>query len=258
MTQIHWKPGVATGGDGVDGGQHYATFDECFAIARRTEGDVEIVCDASVAACNVSAADLSGWDMGGRIWLVGAPRAAGSRSLAIVTLAATGRFIDLPGFRDIELDLPVGGLVYTNKDKLAISNGTMSAMGATAALVLTGTRAVEMWLKDGSQITAAGTSAIACNGTSELALHVDATSSVATDSISGAAGATLTAKCEATLNAQSGFLGTVTIAESSGGTTAHRPASPFLGQMYFDTTIATPIPIWWDGAQWVDSAGAPA
>lgn len=257
-SSILWRPGVATGGDGTDGGQHYATFDECFALARRTDGPVAIVCDNSVAACNVSADDLSGWDMGGRIWLVAAPRAAGSRSLPIVTLAATGRFIDLPGFRDLELDLPVGGLVYTSTNKLEISNGILNATGASAALTLTGTRFLEMWLRDGSQLVAGGTEAIACNGTSELALHADRTSPPAADTIAGAVGATLTAKCEGTLTAQTGFLGTVTIPESSGGTTANRPTSPVLGQMYFDTTIATPIPIWWDGAQWVDSAGAPA
>lgn len=256
--QVRWLPGVATGGDGTDGGQHYATFEECFALARRAGGGIVIVCDDSVDPCMIPATDTSGWDMGGRIWLAAAPRPAGSRSLPIVTLANGGWFIDLPGFSGMELDLPVGGLVYSGHDSLEISNGILNATGASGALVLTGTQGVEMWLKDGSQLVAGGTEAIACNDTSELVLHADRTSPPATDTISGAAGATLTVYSGGTLTAQTGFLGTKVIAESSGGTTADRPASPVLGQMYFDTDLTPPTPVWWDGAQWVDSAGAPA
>lgn len=42
------------------------------------------------------------------------------------------------------------------------------------------------------------------------------------------------------------------------GTTALRPTTPpmFTGTMYFDTDVG--FPIWWDGAIWVDAAGAPA
>lgn len=38
-----------------------------------------------------------------------------------------------------------------------------------------------------------------------------------------------------------------------GGTTANRPASPRLYQMYYDTTISKLI--LWDGTNWVDSMG---
>lgn len=42
------------------------------------------------------------------------------------------------------------------------------------------------------------------------------------------------------------------------GTTAARPAGPsyppVVGQVYFDTDLG--IPIWWDGAAWVDATGA--
>jgi hypothetical protein len=36
-------------------------------------------------------------------------------------------------------------------------------------------------------------------------------------------------------------------------TTANRPASPTIGQEYFDTTLS--IPIWWNGSSWKDAAG---
>lgn len=39
------------------------------------------------------------------------------------------------------------------------------------------------------------------------------------------------------------------------GVSASRPTSSILGQFYFDTTLG--YPIWWDGSQWVDSAGTP-
>lgn len=39
-----------------------------------------------------------------------------------------------------------------------------------------------------------------------------------------------------------------------GSTTARRPAIPDLYEFYFDTTLN--IPIWWNGSNWVDSAGA--
>jgi len=39
-----------------------------------------------------------------------------------------------------------------------------------------------------------------------------------------------------------------------GGVTGSRPAAPANYEMYFDTTLG--IPIWWDGAQWVDATGA--
>ncbi len=41
------------------------------------------------------------------------------------------------------------------------------------------------------------------------------------------------------------------------GATAGRPAAPYTGQQYFDTTLAPKRPIWWDGAAWVDAAGTP-
>jgi hypothetical protein len=36
-------------------------------------------------------------------------------------------------------------------------------------------------------------------------------------------------------------------------TTANRPASPTIGQEYFDTTLS--MPIWWNGSNWKDAAG---
>lgn len=37
-------------------------------------------------------------------------------------------------------------------------------------------------------------------------------------------------------------------------TTANRPASPTSGEPFFDSTLG--IPIWWNGANWVDATGA--
>lgn len=38
------------------------------------------------------------------------------------------------------------------------------------------------------------------------------------------------------------------------GTTAERPTTPVAGQQYFDTDLGKPI--WYSGANWVDSTGA--
>jgi hypothetical protein len=41
------------------------------------------------------------------------------------------------------------------------------------------------------------------------------------------------------------------------GTTANRPTESLqVGQYYFDTTLG--IPIWWNGAQWVNALGYPS
>lgn len=42
------------------------------------------------------------------------------------------------------------------------------------------------------------------------------------------------------------------------GNTASRPVVTTVGYMYFDTQLVPPIPIWWDGAQWVNSVGVAA
>lgn len=40
------------------------------------------------------------------------------------------------------------------------------------------------------------------------------------------------------------------------GTTAQRPAFPFIGLLYFDTTLAAfGKPIWYTGTVWVDATG---
>jgi len=40
------------------------------------------------------------------------------------------------------------------------------------------------------------------------------------------------------------------------GTTAARPSSPFIGLLYFDTTLdADGKPIWYTGTSWVDATG---
>lgn len=40
------------------------------------------------------------------------------------------------------------------------------------------------------------------------------------------------------------------------GTTAQRPASPTVGQQFWDTTLDQPV--WHDGAGWVDADGTTA
>lgn len=43
----------------------------------------------------------------------------------------------------------------------------------------------------------------------------------------------------------------------SKGTTTERPSSPFIGLLYFDTTLdADGKPIWYTGTAWVDATGA--
>lgn len=44
---------------------------------------------------------------------------------------------------------------------------------------------------------------------------------------------------------------------TASGPTAARPATPaFVGQPYFDSTLG--YLVWWNGATWVNAAGAPA
>lgn len=38
-----------------------------------------------------------------------------------------------------------------------------------------------------------------------------------------------------------------------GGITENRPTTPKLYQCYFDSTLG--IPVWWNGASWVDASG---
>jgi hypothetical protein len=38
------------------------------------------------------------------------------------------------------------------------------------------------------------------------------------------------------------------------GITVNRPPGPYVGQQFFDTTLG--IPIWWNGASWINAAGA--
>lgn len=51
------------------------------------------------------------------------------------------------------------------------------------------------------------------------------------------------------------FGGTITGAVQNGNTAA-RPATPALGQMYFDTQLSPAKPIWYNGTNWVDATGA--
>jgi hypothetical protein len=44
--------------------------------------------------------------------------------------------------------------------------------------------------------------------------------------------------------------------EPEWGPTPSRPTVPAMSQFFFDTTLDKPV--WWDGAQWVDSDGTPA
>jgi hypothetical protein len=41
---------------------------------------------------------------------------------------------------------------------------------------------------------------------------------------------------------------------TASGPTTGRPTPSFVGQPYFDTTLGSPV--WWNGAHWVDAAGA--
>jgi len=56
-----------------------------------------------------------------------------------------------------------------------------------------------------------------------------------------------------TLGNQSRLSKAEALLPSSGNT---RPSGPFPGQMHFDTNLLVPIPIWWNGANWVNAAGA--
>lgn len=47
----------------------------------------------------------------------------------------------------------------------------------------------------------------------------------------------------------------ITIPTPLSGNTAGRPVTHPTGTIYFDTTLG--IPVWWDGAQWVDATGTP-
>lgn len=38
------------------------------------------------------------------------------------------------------------------------------------------------------------------------------------------------------------------------GSRAERPANPDVGMMYFDTNLG--VPIWWNGASWINATGA--
>lgn len=43
--------------------------------------------------------------------------------------------------------------------------------------------------------------------------------------------------------------------EVPAGATAGRPQNPRVGETYFDQTLG--LPIWWNGATWVNALGVP-
>lgn len=44
------------------------------------------------------------------------------------------------------------------------------------------------------------------------------------------------------------------LTSSGSGITAARPGIHAVGDVYFDTTLG--LPIWWDGTNWINAAGA--
>lgn len=51
------------------------------------------------------------------------------------------------------------------------------------------------------------------------------------------------------------LLGIIATSVTQSGTTGARPGTGlYIGRVYFDTTLG--IPVWWDGANWVNATGA--
>lgn len=44
------------------------------------------------------------------------------------------------------------------------------------------------------------------------------------------------------------------LTSSGSGITAARPTVHSVGDVYFDTTLG--LPVWWNGANWINAAGA--
>lgn len=81
-------------------------------------------------------------------------------------------------------------------------------------------------------------------------LHVTAAGVLSTAVSASAAGFVLNAHAS-----QGVILSKPDSLDQEDGTTANRPVTVSVGFMYFDTTLG--LPIWWDGAAWVDATGTP-
>lgn len=158
--------------------------------------------------------------------------------------------------------------VYTTVQTLRISglNANLNNSGSHAIFTVAGTTEFRLYLMEYAQI--GGSHAVFdVTAASTLTVVVEegaiipsdwATSSDTTGLLNYASDGTLLSQLPITTigltvgNTPLGQLGL-------SGATSFRPTLPngsSKGVMYFDTTLSPPIPIWWDGTQWVNASGA--
>ena len=95
----------------------------------------------------------------------------------------------------------------------------------------------------GTNLAAANFNATSLGSVAGAAIFSSLDASLATPAFTHAAGGTVTALFSS-VQANLSFTST---------TTGARPATPRTGQMDFDTTLG--FPVWWNGANWVNSVG---
>lgn len=148
---------------------------------------------------------------------------------------------------------------------LRVENSALVLSGSAEVISVPNAAASPFYLEliESTISTAVLTPLIALGGGAALAIQLMQGSQIVDTTVSGPVGSTLTFQHDGgtpfPIPTQTLMLGTVENSPfgvvGGSGPTTFRPASPTLGTMYFDTTLVPPIPIWWDGAQWVDATG---
>jgi hypothetical protein len=260
---IIWRPGVPSFGNSVE------TFAEVAALVTATRGFATLVVDdAHGLAVVPSTADLECFD---RLVIEAWDIASNAR----VTFADGGRLRNLgevdrlvvvgsPTLRSPLLFDSGNGVFDVVDSAIASLPGATVAMieiAATTILYQTGQSAIDNtlvpavpmvqidpgvffgWTLVGGNFPAFSGTAVRGDGTTSFAFQHDASVVFVPQSLMlGSVSESRVSFAEAL--------------QPSSGITAARPVitvAAFTGQMYFDTTLG--IPIWWNGAAWVNSAG---
>jgi hypothetical protein len=255
---IIFRPGVASGTN------HVATWAEIETAIIAASGFIHIYIDDSNAACIVPA--TANTECYGTVVI----KAYNDVDGATLTIANGGvlRNVGLLDFVFIEgaptLQSP---LVFDTAAYMYIENdaGVTANVGALVPMISIEI-AFSLYVLDYAFLTSlvagVGIIGVGIGLTFTLILgpgaNPDGSHVLAANMVSGSESATLILSHSDTdiFTAQTFFLGTVSeirqnasrAANPSRGTTGQRPALPFIGEMYFDTTLG--YPLWWNGAAW--------
>lgn len=255
--QIVWNPVAAP-----EPGQ-YGTWAEVYAAIQGTTGLVDVYIDTSV---NTAVIPVGTYDLEGRVTFTGL---RSSPSVGVLELFDGAVLNDVLGFRG-----PLGirtnqtlapALTFSTPATLWLFDNAIFDNQGAVPMIDRNNQYLRINVRNGAgfdgntpMLSAENVGTYAILGYGAPLLPDDMAADDGTGSILFQGDSTLI------LPTFAAFTGAVTDTRESradrlfpsSGATVDRPTDAFTGQMYFDETLGTPI--WWTGAAWVDSAGAPA